>query len=101
MVPLDPKVASSSSIRPQVVSDQPIRNETIFLQQLSHKLHCGMLVPLRLDQHIEDLALGIDGAPQVDHAAIDLEIDLTQMPARVGLGVGVYASPLRSSARNR
>ena len=42
------------------------------------------LVPFRLDQHIEDLAFGVDGAPQVDHAAIDLEIDLIQMPARVG-----------------
>jgi hypothetical protein len=39
-----------------------------------------MLVAFRLDQHIEDLALGVDGAPQVDHAAIDLEIDLIQMP---------------------
>src|SRR2546430_7736300 len=28
-------------------------------------------VPFRLDQHIEDLALGVDGAPQIDHAAID------------------------------
>src|SRR5271154_6229372 len=45
-----------------------------------------MLVPFRLDQHIEDLAFGVDGAPQVDHAAIDLEIDLIQMPRRVGLG---------------
>jgi hypothetical protein len=39
-----------------------------------------MLVPFRLDQHIEDLALGVDGAPQVDHAPIDLEINLIQMP---------------------
>src|SRR5580704_10019698 len=44
-----------------------------------------MLVPFRLDKNIENLALGIDGAPQIDHAAIDLEIDLIQMPARVGL----------------
>jgi hypothetical protein len=36
-----------------------------------------------VDQHIENFALGIDGAPQVGHAAIDLEIDFIQMPARV------------------
>ena len=84
MVLLDPKVAGGGSIRPQVVGDQSIGNETVFLQQLSHELHRGMLVPFRLDQHIEDLALGVDGAPQVDHAAIDLEINLIQMPARVG-----------------
>ena len=32
------------------------------------------------------MPFSIDGAPQVDHATIDLEIDLIQMPARVGLG---------------
>ena len=85
MVFLEAEVTGSSAIRPQVVSDQSIGNETVFLQQLAHELHRGMLVPLRLDQHIEDLALRVDGAPQVDHAAIDLEIDLIQMPARVGV----------------
>src|SRR5216683_2456154 len=84
MVLFDAEVASGSAIRPQVVGDQSIGHEAVFLQQLAHELHRGMLVPFRLDQHIEDLALGVDGAPQVDHAAIDLEIDLIQMPARVG-----------------
>ena len=85
MVFLDPEFPGSGAIRPQVVGDQSIGNETVFLQQLAHELQRGMLVPFRLDQHIEDLALGIDGAPQVDQAAIDLEIDLIQMPACVGV----------------
>ena len=38
-----------------------------------------------LDQHVEDFALGVDGAPQIDHAAIDFQIDFVQMPSRVGL----------------
>src|SRR4030088_1350854 len=84
MVFLNPEVTGSSAIRPQVVSDQSIGNETVFLKQFAHELQRGMLVPFRLDQHIEDLALGVDGAPQVDHAPIDLEINLIQMPARVG-----------------
>src|SRR5229473_138353 len=83
MVLFDAEVASGSAIRPQVVGDQSIGHETVFLQQLAHELQRSMLVPFRLDQHIEDLALGVDGAPQVDHSAIDLEIDLIQMPARV------------------
>jgi hypothetical protein len=33
-----------------------------------------------LDQHVEDLALGIHGAPQIDHPAIDFQIDFVQMP---------------------
>src|SRR5216684_9240873 len=84
MVFLDAKFASGGAIRSQVVSDQSIGNETVFLQQLAHELQRGMLVPFRLDQDIEDLALGIDSTPQVDHAAIDLEIDLIQVPACVG-----------------
>ena len=84
MVFLDPEVTGSSAIRSKVVSDQSIGNETVFLQQLAHELERGMLVPFRLDQHIQNLALGIDRAPQVSHAAIDLEIDFIQMPARVG-----------------
>ena len=62
MVLFDAEFASGGAIRTQVVSDQSIGNETVFLQQLSHELQRSMLVSFRLDQHIEDLALGIDGA---------------------------------------
>ena len=43
-----------------------------------------MIVGTRLDQHIEDLALGVDSAPQIDHAAGDFQVDFIQMPDRVG-----------------
>jgi hypothetical protein len=33
-----------------------------------------VLVALGLDQHIQNLALGVDGAPQVNHAPIDFQI---------------------------
>jgi hypothetical protein len=35
--------------------------------------------------HIENLALGVDGAPQIDHPPIDLQIDFVKMPSRVRL----------------
>ena len=44
-----------------------------------------MLVSLGLDQHIENLALSVDGPPQVDHSAVDFQIDLVEMPRRVRL----------------
>ena len=44
-----------------------------------------MLVSLGLDQHIENLALSIDGPPQIDHSAVDFQIDLVEMPRRVRL----------------
>ena len=95
MAVLDPEIAGSSAIRPQVIGDQPIGNETVILQKLSHEFQCGVLVPFRLDQHVEDLAFGVDGSPQVDHAAVDFQIDFVQMPVRVAW-VGTCASPLLS-----
>jgi hypothetical protein len=44
-----------------------------------------VLVPLGLDQHIEDLAFGVDGSPKVDHSAVDFQIDLVEVPSRMRL----------------
>jgi hypothetical protein len=45
-----------------------------------------MLVSLGLDQHVEDLAFGVDGAPEIEHSAVDFQIDLVKMPGRARLG---------------
>ena len=58
-----PKVSDRGAVRSQVVGDQPLGNEGILLQELAHQFQRGVLVPLGLDQHIEDLALGAHGAP--------------------------------------
>ena len=42
-------------------------------------------VPTALDQHVEHFALGVDGAPEVDHATFDPEIDFVRMPGRMRL----------------
>jgi hypothetical protein len=50
-----------------------------------------VLVALGLNQHIENLALGVDGAPQIDHPPIDLQIDFVKMPyVDAQLIVGLY-----------
>jgi hypothetical protein len=56
-----------------------------FLQKPAHEFQSGTLVPLALDQHIEHFAFRVDGSPKIDHAAIDFEIDLIEMPDGVGL----------------
>ena len=48
-----------------------------------------MLVALGLDQHIQNLALGVDGAPQVNHAPIDFQVDLVKMPDRMRSGTAL------------
>jgi hypothetical protein len=46
-----------------------------------------------LDQHIEDLALGVDGAPQINPAPITFQIDLVKMPSRVRLRAALAQAP--------
>src|SRR5580704_16109670 len=82
----DPKITGCSSIRSQLICDQLVWDKAIFLQKLAHEFQRRPLVPFRLDQHIEDLALGVDGAPQIDHPAIDFQIDFIKMPSRIGFG---------------
>src|SRR5271166_2167851 len=75
--PFDPKVPDCGAVRSQVVGDQPLRNEGILLQELAHQFQRGVLVALRLDHHIKDLALGVDGPPKVDRSAVDFQIEVS------------------------
>src|ERR1700722_15398804 len=84
-----PKIMSGGGIRAQIVSDQLIGDEPVFLQKSAHQFQRGMLVSLGLDQQVEDLTLGVNGAPQMDHAAGVLDIDLVKMPNRVRLGASL------------
>src|SRR5271166_922960 len=85
MPAFDPQIPGRGAVRSQVVCNQPLWNKGILLQELAHQLQRGMLVSLGLDQHIEDLALRVDGSPKVDHSPVDLQIDLVEMPSRVRL----------------
>ncbi len=76
----DSKITDCSSIRSEIVCDELVGDKAIFLQQLAHQFGRRPLVPPGLDQHIKNFALGVDGAPEVDQAPIDLEIDLIEMP---------------------
>jgi hypothetical protein len=48
----DPKVARRRAGRAQVVGDDSIGNEAVFLEKLAHQFQGGVLVPLGLDQHV-------------------------------------------------
>src|SRR5277367_2354541 len=85
MPAFDPKLSDRGAVRSQVVGDQSLWNEGILPQELAHQSQRGVLASLGLDQHIENLALRVDGSPKVDHSAVDFQIDLIQMPSRVRL----------------
>ncbi len=82
----DPKMTGCSPIRSEIVRDGLVWDKAVFLQKLAHEFQCRPFVPFRLDQHVEDLTLGIDGAPKIDHAAIDFQIDFVKMPSCIGFG---------------
>jgi hypothetical protein len=81
----DSKIMGCGSIRPQLIRDELVWDKAIFLQKVAHQFKRGTLVPSALDQHVEHFPLGVDGAPQIDHAATDLEIDFVEMPSRMWL----------------
>src|ERR1700733_641613 len=70
MAGANPKIMRGGSTRAQIVSDQSIWDEPACLQEFAHQFQPGILVSLALDQHVKDLALGVDGTPQIDHAAV-------------------------------
>src|SRR5580704_6058999 len=82
----DSKITGSCRIRSQIVRDQLVWDKSILLQQLAHEFQRRTLVPPALDQHIKHFALGIHGAPKIDHTAGDFQIDLVKMPGGVGRG---------------
>ena len=85
MPTLDPKITRRGVVRSQKVRDQFLQQEAKFLQQLPHQFQrCG-LIPLGLDQDIQNLSFTIDGAPQINQASINLQIDFVQMPRCVRL----------------
>jgi hypothetical protein len=81
----DSKITGCSPIRSEVVGNELVWNKAIFLQQLAHQFERRPLVASGLDQHVEHFALGIHSTPEIDQAAINLEIDLIEMPDGVGL----------------
>jgi hypothetical protein len=75
------KVPKSRAVRTQLVGYQQFRSEAQFLEQLAHQPQRRAFVALALDQHIEDLAFVVDGAPQVHPPAGDPNHHLVEMPS--------------------
>ena len=77
---LDAEIASRSAIGPQVVRDQSLGSEGVFLQKLAHQFQSGVLVALGLDRlkphstwHLDEVYLKIDGRMVYLWRAVDAE----------------------------
>ena len=65
----------------QSVGRDRLRMDALVVEQFPGQLQRCSLVPTFLDQDVEDLALVVDGAPQVHPLAAKLHDHLIQMPA--------------------
>src|SRR5258708_10794482 len=88
------QVPESSSVRAQPVGRQQFRHEALFPEQLAHQPECSPLVATALNQHVENLALVVDGAPQVHPSASNPNHHLVKVPS-IDLALAA-AAPLSS-----
>ena len=66
--------------RAQLIGDQQLGREALLLEQLAHQPQRRPSVASALDQHVEDLALVIDGTPQIHSPAGDPHHHLIEVP---------------------
>ena len=65
----------------QLVGDQPPRLTLLALQQLAEKACGSPAVAPRLDEDIDDVAILIDGTPEIVPPSLDGDEDLVQVPS--------------------
>jgi hypothetical protein len=70
-----------AGVRTQLVGDQQFGCETLLLEQLAHQPQRRPTIAPALNQHIEDLALVVDGTPQIHPLAGDPHYHLVEVPA--------------------
>ena len=95
----DSKMTGRGGIRSQLICDELVWDKAIFLQQLAHQFKRCPFVSPGLDQNVEHFTFGIHGTPEVDQAAIDLEIDFVEMPDGM-VSAGVCEDRQRSWVQN-
>jgi hypothetical protein len=76
--------AGGQTVRGKLVSDDRFGVDALVAQQFPEELQGSRLVAALLDQHVQNLAFIVDGAPELHAPAADLYHDLNQMSARGG-----------------
>ena len=73
----------------QLVGNQQFRREALLPEQLAHQPERRTFVASPLNQHVEDLALMVNRAPQVHRPASDPDDHLVEMPAVARAGAAL------------
>ena len=76
------QLPESRAVGAQLVGDQQLRCEAQFLEQLAHQPECRLRIAPALNEHVENFALMVDGAPQVHPLPGDPNDHLVEVPSR-------------------
>src|ERR1041385_7961812 len=74
------KMPKRGSVRVEFIRGQQFRREALFPEQLAQQPKGRALVAAGVHPHVENLALVIDGAPQVHSLSGDADHHLVEMP---------------------
>ncbi len=80
MAPGKTQILQRSTVRRQLVGDEGVRSETLFLQQFAFQSERSLLVPAGLTQDIQYLALAIYRPLQNHELAVDRHKYLVEVP---------------------
>jgi hypothetical protein len=75
------QMAERRCVGTQFVGDQQFGGEALLLEQLAHQPQRRPAVASALHQHVEDLALVVDGPPEVHPLASNPNYHLVEVPA--------------------
>src|SRR4051794_40198819 len=79
----EPEIPRRGGIGSEPISSQPLGRHALLLEQLPHRSESRSFVPLRLDQHVQDLALAINSTPQIHAPTADREEHLVEVPSAI------------------
>src|SRR4029077_19165330 len=80
------EMPEGSAVGAQLAGRHPRRREALFAEQLAHQLDGRRPISTTLDQDLEDLALVVDGTPQIHLLARDPDDHFVEIQRSLGRG---------------
>lgn len=80
MIQVRRNLSHGSTIRPQLIRDDPLGNKIKTLYQAAQQPFCGPFVPFRLEYLVQHDAMLIDPAPKPIFATRDFHNNFIEMP---------------------
>jgi len=76
-----PKMPDCRAVGAQLLSHQQFRGKALLFEPLAHQPERCARVAAALNEHIKDLALVVDGTPQIHRSARDPNHHFVEMPS--------------------